>query len=298
MDQRTEPIKQDIDNIRDSMTEKLSAIEDKVKGTVDETVEKVKGQVTDTVETVKQAFDIKQQVGDHPWAALGVSLLAGYVLGTLGDSDSDNNTQYRADYSKHDQPRYQYAGADYSKSEGSAASGYNSSAYSSSAPSSGYVSGPAQSSPGSYNSFAQPQSKQGGFLNDLLGQFGGELDTIKTAAISSLVAMVRDTIKDAVPQFGQEYERVRQQHDDTPSSDSDATLNTLLRQPVDGGANTTSGSRDFSNTGSYSASGYGSGTGTSSETDSTMGSAIGAQDRDLGDRSVGTRSYGATETTT
>lgn len=295
MDQRTEPIKQDIDNIRDSMTEKLSAIEDKVKGTVDETVEKVKGQVTDTVETVKQAFDIKQQVGDHPWAALGVSLLAGYVLGTLGEGDND--TQYRADYSKHDQQRYQYAGSDYSKSEGSAAGGYNSGATGSGATGSGYVSSPAQSSPASYNSFAQPQSKQGGFLNDLLGQFGGELDTIKTAAVSSLVAMVRDTIKDAVPQFGQEYDRVRQQHDDTPGGDSDATLNTLLRQPVDGGANTTSGSRDFSNTGSYSSSGYGS-SNPSSETDSTMGSAVGAQDRDLGDRSIGSRSYGATETTT
>src|SRR5690349_12882221 len=121
MDQRTEPIRQDIDNIRDQMTEKIAAIEDKVKG-----------QVNDTVENVKQAFDIKQQVGDHPWAALGVSLLAGYVLGTLGDSDSDE-PQYRYDYTKHDQGRYQFAGSDNSKDQSNYTGGYNTNAYSSNA---------------------------------------------------------------------------------------------------------------------------------------------------------------------
>jgi len=292
MDQRTEPIRQDIDHIRDQMTEKIAAIEDKVKG-----------QVNETVDTVKQAFDIKQQVAAHPWAALGVSVLAGYVLGTLGDSD-DSSTQYRADYSKHDQPRYQFSGSEQGKSEGSySGGGYNSSAYGSSHVGSGYVSsgyssGPAQSSPASYN-FSQQQQQKGGFLSDLMGQFGGELDTIKTAAISSLVAMVRDSIKDTLPQFSQEYERVRQQHDETPGRESDATLNTLLREPVsDAGANTTTGSRDFSNTGSYSSSGYGSASGPTSESDTNRSSAVSSQDRDLGERSVGARTFGATETTT
>jgi ElaB/YqjD/DUF883 family membrane-anchored ribosome-binding protein len=285
MDQRTEPIRQDIDHIRDQMTEKIAAIEDKVKG-----------QVNDTVENVKQAFDIKQQVGDHPWAALGVSLLAGYVLGTLGDSDDE--PQYRYDYRKHDQNRYQFAGSDHSKDQSNYTGGYNTNAYSSSNTgsgfvSSGYSSGPAQSSPASYSGFAQ-QQKSGGFLNDLMGQFGGELDTIKTAAVSSLVALLRDSIKEMLPQFSQEYDRVRQQHEDTPGRESDATLNTLLRQPVsDTGANTTSGTRDFSNTGSY-----GSPSGPRSETDTNFGSPAEAQDRNLGQRTVGDRTYGATETTT
>jgi len=284
MDLRTEPIRQDIDNIRDQMTEKIAAIEDKVKG-----------QVNDTVENVKQAFDIKQQVGDHPWAALGVSLLAGYVLGTLGDSDSDE-PQYRYDYNKHDQGRYQFAGSEHSKDQSNYTGGYNTNAYSSNAGSgyvsSGYSSGPAQSSPASYSGFAQ-QQKSGGFLNDLMGQFGGELDTIKTAAISSLVALVRDSIKDMLPQFSQEYDRVRQQHEDTPVRESDATLNMLLRQPVsDTGANTASGTRDFSN------AGYGSPSAPRSETDTNFGSSANAQDRNLGQRTVGDRTYGATETTT
>jgi len=285
MDQRTEPIRQDIDQIRDQMTEKFAAIEDKVKG-----------QVNDTVENVKQAFDIKQQVGDHPWAALGVSLLAGYVLGTLGDSD-DGDTQYRYDYSKHDKARYQFAGSEHSKDQNNYTGGYNTNAYSSNV-SSGSSSAPAQSSPASYSGFAQ-QQKSGGILNDLMGQFGGELDTIKTAAISSLVAMVRDSIKDVLPQFSQEYDRVRQQHEDTPVRESDATLNTLLRQPVsESGANTTSGTRDFSNVGSASSSGYSSPSAPRSETDTNFGSSANAQDRNLGQRSVGDRTYGATETTT
>lgn len=276
MDQRTEPIKQDIDNIRDQMTEKIAAIEDKVKG-----------QVNDTVETVKQAFDVKQQVGDHPWAALGISLLAGYVLGTLGDSDDSSDTRYQVDYRKYDQPRHQFASSDYGKNESNYTGGYTN-AYSSHSGSSYAPShqsaGPAQSTPASYDATSS-QNKGGGFLNDLLGQFGGELDTIKTAAISSLVAMVRDSIKDALPQFGQEYERVRQQHSDAPSNTSDATLNTLLRQPVGSvAAPPTSGSRDFDNAG-YSSS-------------EAAGSAVGEQDRSLGERSVGNRSFGATETTT
>ena len=286
MDQRTEPIKQDIDNIRDQMTEKLAAIEGKVKG-----------QVNDTVDTVKQAFDIKQQVGDHPWAALGVSVLAGYVLGTLGDSD-DSGTQYRADYSRHEQPRYQFAGSEHGKGEsGYTSGGYNSSSYSSHANSSPAQSSPAASSSqaqytpqGSSNSFAQ--QNKGGFLNDLMDQFGGELDTIKTAAISSLVAMVRDSIKDVLPQFSQEYDRVRQQHDDTPAGESDATLNTLLRQPV---SDTSSGARGYTNTATSSS--YTTSSRPTSETDTNFGSAVGAQDRDLGERSVGNRSFGATETT-
>jgi ElaB/YqjD/DUF883 family membrane-anchored ribosome-binding protein len=73
MDQRTEPIRQDIDAIRDSMTYKIEQIESKIKGTVEDT---------------RRMVDIKYQVSQRPWAALGVSLLVGYTLGSIGGDDT------------------------------------------------------------------------------------------------------------------------------------------------------------------------------------------------------------------
>jgi len=84
MDTRTEPIKQDIDSIRDSMTGKMEQIEARIKGTVD-----------DTTETLKRSLDVKLQVQEHPWAALGVAVLAGYALGSMGGSDRSTPSTYR-----------------------------------------------------------------------------------------------------------------------------------------------------------------------------------------------------------
>src|SRR3712207_2880549 len=95
MDMRTEPIRQDIDQIRDSMTDKMEQIEAKIKGTVE-----------DTTETLKRGLDVKYQVGEHPWAALGAAVLAGYALGSMGSSSSSSSTpstyRYRSDYQHND----------------------------------------------------------------------------------------------------------------------------------------------------------------------------------------------------
>src|SRR6185503_15218701 len=78
MDQGTEPIRQDIDAIRDSMTDKLEQIETKIKGTVEDT---------------RRMVDVKYQMSQRPWAALGVSLLVGYTLGSLGGDDTRSQPQ-------------------------------------------------------------------------------------------------------------------------------------------------------------------------------------------------------------
>jgi len=78
MDQRTEPIRQDIDAIRESMTDKIEQIETKIKGTVEDT---------------RRMVDIKYQVSQRPWAALGVSLLVGYTLGSIGDDHKREQPQ-------------------------------------------------------------------------------------------------------------------------------------------------------------------------------------------------------------
>ena len=86
MDQRPDNIRQDVDSIRDSMTDKMMQLEDRIKGTVE-----------DTTTAVKQTLDVKYQVGQRPWSALGVAMLAGYALGTMGDSGPryDQHRDYR-----------------------------------------------------------------------------------------------------------------------------------------------------------------------------------------------------------
>src|SRR5215203_5450175 len=82
MDQGTEPIRQDINTIRDSMTDKIEQIETKIKGTVEDT---------------RRMVDVKYQVSQRPWAALGVSLLVGYTLGSIGGGDDTHDQPQRGE---------------------------------------------------------------------------------------------------------------------------------------------------------------------------------------------------------
>src|SRR5436190_14331211 len=89
MDQRTEPIRQDIDSIRDSMTDKIEQIETKIKGTVEDT---------------RRMVDIKYQVSQRPWTALGISLLVGYTLGSIGGDDTHTQSQRGEPFRYYEQP--------------------------------------------------------------------------------------------------------------------------------------------------------------------------------------------------
>jgi ElaB/YqjD/DUF883 family membrane-anchored ribosome-binding protein len=100
-EQRPEAIRHQIAETRADLTEKLEALEQRVIDTVadatdavadtveavqqsvDDTVQAVKGTVHDTVGSVKHALDVGRHVDRHPWAMLGGSLAAGFVLGRL-----------------------------------------------------------------------------------------------------------------------------------------------------------------------------------------------------------------------
>jgi ElaB/YqjD/DUF883 family membrane-anchored ribosome-binding protein len=104
-------IRDQMENTRTSLTEKLQTLEDKVTSTVDnatanvsETVEAVKDTVQETVanvkdsfqetinvvkdsfkdsvDSVKGVFDIPRHVENHPWMMMGGSVALGLVLGT------------------------------------------------------------------------------------------------------------------------------------------------------------------------------------------------------------------------
>ena len=96
-----EAIKQEMQETRASLTEKLETLEQKVVGTVEnattavtETVDAIKETVHDTVATVqdgvkgsvdsvKDLFDVPAHVKRRPWLMVGGSVAVGYCIGTM-----------------------------------------------------------------------------------------------------------------------------------------------------------------------------------------------------------------------
>jgi ElaB/YqjD/DUF883 family membrane-anchored ribosome-binding protein len=159
MAQGTESIRQDIDVIRDSMTDTMGQIESHVKGTVDT-----------TVANVKRTFDVKQQIANQPWAALGIAIVAGYVLGSLDGNSGTSDSSRDAD--NRDQ---------------------------------------------STQAHTASMPHKPGIVDDVMDQFGDELNVLKSAAVAMAVTMLRDTIQQNVPQLAKAYQRAQQAPAPTPS---------------------------------------------------------------------------------
>jgi ElaB/YqjD/DUF883 family membrane-anchored ribosome-binding protein len=100
MAQRTHSIQQDlkdIDQTRASMERKFEQLEQRIQGGVESarstafdfvdhvrnTVDDVVERAEEFVERTKQTLDPAYQVQRHPWAMIGVAIVAGYILGSL-----------------------------------------------------------------------------------------------------------------------------------------------------------------------------------------------------------------------
>lgn len=86
MEDQAELIKQQMQDKRAELSEKLGQLEQKVTGnlssasnSVTETVQNVQESVQETVDSVKQAFDLSSHVREHPWVAVGGAVLVGYL---------------------------------------------------------------------------------------------------------------------------------------------------------------------------------------------------------------------------
>jgi len=120
MADQTDVIKMQMEETRESLSEKIGALEDHVLGTVQgtteavsQTVEKVaetvqstvsavKEEVEKSVETVKRTFDLRLQVEQHPWAVMAGSVMLGYVVEGLLEArpaQTQAATYPSADYS-------------------------------------------------------------------------------------------------------------------------------------------------------------------------------------------------------
>ena len=97
-----ELIRHQMENTRESLTDKLETLENKLLGSVqqatsavNETVASVKETMNEGMESVKDAVDIPAHVDRHPWLALGGAVLGGFMLGNLLSRTLEPR-QYRA----------------------------------------------------------------------------------------------------------------------------------------------------------------------------------------------------------
>jgi ElaB/YqjD/DUF883 family membrane-anchored ribosome-binding protein len=178
MDPQPDVIRQQIDQTRLSLTEKLEALEAEVKETVQsardtlesaregvrETISSVKDTVVSARETVKRTFDIPYQANRHPWALLGLSLVSGVVVGALLGRRTSSNRRVAQLMAEAYQP-----------------------------PPGRADSGPA----------ARP-----GFMDRLTDQLGDEVEKAQDLAIKAVVAIVDDVLRRSIPVLGSAVEEM------------------------------------------------------------------------------------------
>lgn len=244
-------IKETIEDATRRVREKVSDATQEVRDKAGNATQHVREQVAEAAEQVR-GFDVQQQVRSHPWMALGVAAIAGYVFGSMGGSSnggsrSGDSERYR-DGERYDDDRRSRTEQRASKDDMRSTQAYywSPSAAHTARPSMGFAQqesygehtprySPAmnytQSQYGNqafgreqYDSqaFGREQHSQGSQLwGNVRDQFGDEFRTMMTAAIGAAISLVRDTVSENVPQFAEEYDRRRREHDEhNPSATS------------------------------------------------------------------------------
>lgn len=148
----------------------LPATDAPITAQVDRALETAKDKISTKVERVR-GFDLRHQVDERPWTTVGVAMVTGYMLGSMGSNAQPDNGAREHD--TYDRDRH-----------------------------------PSMQAPTHLASARRPHEEQGGGMwSEVVGQFSGELHTITAAAMGTAVSMLRNTLKEVVPQFSEEYER-------------------------------------------------------------------------------------------
>jgi ElaB/YqjD/DUF883 family membrane-anchored ribosome-binding protein len=169
-----EKVEQLEEQVLDTVKETTDAVSDtveNVKESVAETIENVKETVQETVASVKRTFDLKHQTEQHPWAMLGGSVVAGFAVGKLIGS-----------WGRHVRRRH------------STDNGHTSTA----AAATPTTSFRGATVPSSLRTEAS-RSAQPGLFSRLFSRFDKEINTVKEMAVGTLVGVLRDMAKHALP---------------------------------------------------------------------------------------------------
>jgi len=187
MADEAEVIRHQMEHTRESLTDKLETLENRVldtvhgattavtdtvqtvKDAVSDTVESVKDTVEDTVDSVKETFDVNRQMRRHPMVMLGLSAGAGFLVGRLMSRVTRSATR--------------------------------------AARVTGAVSGAVTGAVEAHRSAPEPRPAQprereqpsSGLMDRLTGTFGQELDKLKGLALGSLLGVVRNFVEKSVP---------------------------------------------------------------------------------------------------
>jgi hypothetical protein len=135
----------------------------------------------DTLETkARQTFDLNHQVSEHPWLMVGAAVAAGYVLGSMGGNDEWYDQPMSTDYN-------QFSGTPRSTE---------------------YLSTPQTSNySANYSSSSSQSSGISSMGSNFLSQFDDEINMLKTAAVTTLTNLLRDSIREYVPALGQQLDQ-------------------------------------------------------------------------------------------
>ncbi len=194
---RKEPteIRQEIEQTRSSLTDKLETLEhevrdtvrnatqavvetvETVKQTVEGTVDTVKEKVEGTVETVKHTFDPVYQVDQHPWLMVGGAAAAGFLVGSLlPREDWVSRSMSRSPGAGiHPVPAPGEMGLRTSEPAGV-----------------GYV-------PPERERLAGYTAPVTGLVSEIAQRFAPEIRQLKGLAIGAALGLVRDVVKESVP---------------------------------------------------------------------------------------------------
>jgi len=190
MPQEPHEIRQEMDETREALTEKIGQLEQQVVDTVqdatagvketveavrsavEDTVQTVRDTVGDTVDSVKESFNLTAQVQRRPWlviaGSVGVGFAAGYLLGGPGASKAA---------APQPQPAMPPAPAR--------------------RPGNGHHRPP---EPAMSPRESSPEPHAPGLVDTLMQSFGNEINQVKGLAIGALAGIVRDMVVQAAPQ--------------------------------------------------------------------------------------------------
>jgi len=172
------------------MSDKLEQIESKIKGTVDDT---------------RRMVDVKYQVSQRPWAALGVSLLVGYTLGSLGGNDQRTELRQSDSFRYYDAPKDDRARSTRERDTASREATYG--------------------QPADTRHTSQP-----GMLDQIMDQFGDEFQMLKAAAVTSVIGLIRDAVRQNLPALDQEIGRLRSEKEGDSTSSTSTRANNTMRK--------------------------------------------------------------------
>lgn len=171
-----EMIRQQIDETRSSLAEKLETLESEVKETVQtaketvqETIGTVKETVQETVATVKRTFDLPYQTEQHPFLMVGLSFLGGVAVGALIGGRTDQVASGMASASRYP---------------------------------------PGTPPREAWSSMSHAAPARPSFFDRLADRLGGEVDKVKELAVASLATLIHNVAEQAIPVLRENVERM------------------------------------------------------------------------------------------